>query len=63
MTALSKGRVRAAWRAALEFAQGLTGYRSFEVIDMVANTLGVLIGWTIAPPRGPDLLSRLEGRQ
>ena len=29
----------------LEFAQGATGYRSFEVADMVANSIGVLLGW------------------
>jgi VanZ family protein len=32
----------------LEFAQGATGYRSFEVMDMAANTLGVLLGWGAA---------------
>jgi VanZ family protein len=37
----------AGWMAmgvALEFAQGATGYRSFEFADMAANTLGVLVG-------------------
>lgn len=29
---------------ALEFAQRATGYRSFELADMAANTLGVLAG-------------------
>jgi VanZ family protein len=29
---------------ALEFAQGATGYRSFELADMAANALGVLAG-------------------
>jgi VanZ family protein len=33
---------------ALEFAQGATGYRSFDVVDMAANTLGVLAGWAAA---------------
>jgi len=33
---------------ALEFAQGATGYRSFEVADMMANSLGVLLGWGIS---------------
>ena len=40
-----------AWIAlgiALEFAQGATGYRSFEVADMAANSLGVLLGWGIS---------------
>jgi VanZ family protein len=33
---------------ALEFAQGATGYRSFELADMAANTLGVLVGTAAA---------------
>ena len=32
----------------LEFAQGALGYRTYEPFDMVANTLGVLIGWAAA---------------
>ena len=32
----------------LEFLQGELGYRTYEVYDMYANTLGVLIGWAIA---------------
>ena len=47
---------------ALEFAQGLTDYRMFEVADMVANAIGVLLGWISAPPRGPDMLGFLERR-
>ena len=33
---------------ALEFAQGATSYRSFEIADMAANSLGVLLGWGIS---------------
>ena len=33
---------------ALEFIQGATGYRTFEVLDMVANSLGVALGWAAA---------------
>jgi len=33
---------------ALEFAQGETDYRNYEVFDMAANTLGVLIGWALS---------------
>jgi VanZ family protein len=29
---------------ALEFAQGATGYRTFDLADMAANALGVLAG-------------------
>ncbi|MHB8166086.1 MAG: VanZ family protein, partial [Sulfuricella sp.] len=32
---------------ALEYAQRATGYRSFEVADMVADALGVAIGWLL----------------
>lgn len=32
---------------ALEFAQRATGTRSFELADMAANSLGVLLGWGI----------------
>lgn len=32
----------------LEFAQGATGFRTFEYADMIANSLGVLLGWGIS---------------
>ena len=48
-------RVRAAYAAgfvamgiAIEFVQGWTGYRSFEVADMAADGLGVMLGWGLA---------------
>jgi VanZ family protein len=48
-------RVRAFYAAgfiamgiALEFVQGWLGYRSFEVADMAANTVGVALGLGIA---------------
>ena len=41
---------------ALEYAQSATSYRSFEVADMVADALGVAIGWLLAPPRLPNFL-------
>jgi hypothetical protein len=44
----------------LEFAQRATGYRVFEVADMMADALGVAIGWVAAPPRGPHLLALAE---
>ncbi len=47
---------------ALEYAQRATGYRSFEVADMVADALGVAIGWLAAPPRLPNVLSWAEKR-
>ena len=38
----------AAMGVALEFIQGALGYRTFEMADMIANTLGVLLGWAVA---------------
>lgn len=32
----------------LEFLQGRLGYRTYDVFDMFANTLGVLLGWAAA---------------
>ena len=32
----------------LEFIQGALGYRTYEVFDMFANTIGVLLGWAAA---------------
>jgi VanZ family protein len=32
----------------LEFCQGLLGYRTYEVFDVYANSLGVLFGWALA---------------
>lgn len=42
---------------ALEFVQRRLGYRDFEVLDMVADLTGVLLGWGAAV-----LLSGLRGR-
>jgi VanZ family protein len=38
----------AAMGIGLEFLQGQLGYRTYEVFDMYANTLGVLLGWAAA---------------
>ncbi|HEU5177564.1 MAG TPA: VanZ family protein [Burkholderiales bacterium] len=32
----------------LEFLQGWLGYRTYDVLDMAANTIGVLLGWVAA---------------
>ena len=32
----------------IEFLQGLTDYRTFEVADMVANAVGAALGWGLA---------------
>jgi VanZ family protein len=49
------GKTRISYAAAfvamgiiLELAQGALGYRSSEVLDMLANTTGVLLGWALA---------------
>ncbi len=34
--------------AMMEVLQGLSGYRVFEYADMLANSVGVLIGWGLA---------------
>jgi len=44
----------------LEFAQRYTGYRTFEIADMVAGAAGVCVGWCAAPPRGPAFLALFE---
>lgn len=45
---------------ALEFIQGATGYRSFELLDMAANAMGVALGWSLAALSGTDLFRRIE---
>lgn len=46
-TRLGYGALWIAMGVALEFVQGATGTRSFELADMAANSLGVLLGWGI----------------
>jgi hypothetical protein len=41
----------------LEFLQRATGFRAFEVADMVAGASGVGLGWLLAPPRLPNWLT------
>jgi len=45
---------------ALEVLQGHTGYRSFDLADMAANALGVLLGWGLGPPRTVNLVALVE---
>lgn len=47
---------------AIEYVQGWTGWRSFDYYDMLADALGIAIGWLTAPPRTPDLLALLGAR-
>jgi hypothetical protein len=44
----------------VEYAQRATGYRTFDVFDMVANSAGVLLGWLVSPPRAPNGISTLD---
>lgn len=62
-------RARFAWAiafaalgVALEYAQGLTGYRTFDVVDMAANAAGVVIGWGVAVTPAGRLLAWFERR-
>lgn len=45
---------------ALEFLQGATGWRTFDLHDMAANAAGVLLGWVVVPPRGLDVHARVR---
>jgi VanZ family protein len=51
----------AAMGVGLEFIQGQLGYRTYEVFDMYANSLGVLLGWALAIAAGNSLFTRIEG--
>ncbi len=45
---------------AIECVQGLLPWRTFDVLDMVANAVGVWIGWAASPPRVANGLPALE---
>lgn len=47
---------------AVEFAQGLTPYRSFDVYDMLANTLGVSVASLLLLTPLHRVLQMLEGK-
>ena len=46
----------------LEFLQGLTSYRTYEVLDMAANSGGVLLGWLLAATPLAQALRVIEAR-
>jgi len=46
---------------AIEYVQGMTTTRHFDVLDMVANTSGVLLAWALAYTWIGTLLARFEG--
>jgi len=44
----------------IEFIQDLTGYRFFDIYDMMANTAGVLLAWSLSKTPFPLILSYFE---
>ena len=46
----------------IEFAQGMTAYRSADPWDALANSIGVLLGMATRLTPWRDLLLRIEGR-
>ena len=46
---------------AIEYVQRWTGWRTFDYFDMLADVVGVTIGWLLAVPRTPSVLA-LVGR-
>jgi VanZ family protein len=46
----------------LEFLQGLTGYRTMDVADMIANALGAALGWGLAQTPLKHALTWIERR-
>ncbi len=46
----------------IEFLQGMSGVRFFDPADMVANTLGALLAWSLGWTSFSSLLSRFEER-
>jgi glycopeptide antibiotics resistance protein len=46
--------------AILEFLQGLSGYRTFQYSDIVANSMGILFGWLLAKTWSGTFLAKLD---
>lgn len=46
----------------VEFIQGQTGYRTFEVADMLANSLGAVMGWLLVRFYVAEMLLTIEMR-
>lgn len=45
---------------AIEILQGMGGYRYFEYTDMLANSVGVSVGWALAHTRMGRMIIQLE---
>jgi len=50
----------AAMGVVLEFLQGLTDYRTFEIADMIANAFGTAAGWGLAQTPLRNVLDWME---
>ncbi len=46
----------------LEYVQGWTGYRTFDVLDMAADAVGVLTGWLLVCTPLGRLLAHIDNR-
>ena len=46
----------------LEYMQGWTGYRTFDVLDMAADGIGVLLGWLLTCTPLGSMLVFIESR-
>lgn len=52
-----------AYGIAIELAQGATGYRFFELLDILANSSGILIAWLLCQlTPAATILQRAENR-
>ena len=47
---------------ALEYLQGWSGYRTFDYYDMLADAIGVAVGWLLGGTAWARLLMNLEQR-
>lgn len=50
----------AAMGVGIEFLQRMTGYRTFDVADMIANGIGAALGWALAQTPLRNTLARAE---
>jgi hypothetical protein len=61
-TRLAIGAALCAMGVALEFVQGMTGYRTFDYADMGMNALGVTVGLLLACTPLQNILRTVERR-
>ncbi len=46
----------------IEILQGLSGYRTFDIYDMLANSFGVILAWPLKNTSLVDLIDKLESQ-